>query len=358
MLKFAVLGAGAGGQTMSAILSSQGYSVRLYDIDKAKIARLKELGVIVSTGMIEAEGSPDLITDVLEEAVDGVDVIMVVSTTDAHAQIAQACKPYLHDGELFILTPGHCGGALEVAGILRGKNGCGKDILIAETGDLLYACRCYEIGRPFQSGIKSSVKISALPASDTDKVMEVLGPVFPVLRPVSSVLETGFEGGGAMLHPLPTVMNINKMDLGEPYDYYMEGITPHVARLIEECDKERVAVCKALGLDVLPEAESLVRMYKLEPKDDLYSLIQSIEPYKGLKNPTTTTHRFLVEDTMNGLVPLASVGKELGVKTPVMDSFITLASIICDRDFASEGRTAEKLGFAGKTAEQIREMVK
>ena len=65
-----------------------------------------------------------------------------------------------------------------------------------------------------------------------------------------------------------------------------------------------------------------------------------------------------IEDTMNGLVPLASVGKALGVKTPIMDAFITLASIICGRDFASEGRTAEKLGFAGKTAAEIREMVK
>lgn len=29
-----------------------------------------------------------------------------------------------------------------------------------------------------------------------------------------------------MLHPIPSLMNINKMDLGESYDYYMEGITP------------------------------------------------------------------------------------------------------------------------------------
>jgi opine dehydrogenase len=358
MLRFAVLGAGAGGQSMAAILSEQGYPVKLYDIDREKIAALKSMKTITVSGKIEACGTPDLITDQLEEAVTDVDIIMVVTTTDAHAQLARDCAPYLHDGELFILTPGHCGGALEVAGILRGENGCGKDILIAETGDLLYACRCYEVGKPLHTGLKSSVKLSAFPASDTSRVMDVLGPVFPMLRAVDSVLETGFEGGGAMLHPLPTVMNINKMDLGEPYDYYMEGITPHVAEIIEACDKERVAVCKALGLDVLPEAEALVKMYKLEPKDSFYDLIQSIEPYKGLKNPTSTKHRFLVEDTMNGLVPLASVGKALGVKTPIMDAFITLASIICGRDFASEGRTAEKLGFAGKTAAEIREMVK
>ena len=41
-LKFAVIGAGAGGQTMAAYLASQNYYVTLYDHDKAKIARLNE----------------------------------------------------------------------------------------------------------------------------------------------------------------------------------------------------------------------------------------------------------------------------------------------------------------------------
>ena len=37
MLKFAIIGAGAGGQSMAAILTSKGYIAKLYDIDKEKI---------------------------------------------------------------------------------------------------------------------------------------------------------------------------------------------------------------------------------------------------------------------------------------------------------------------------------
>lgn len=36
MLKFAIIGAGAGGQSMAAILTSKGYIAKLYDIDKEK----------------------------------------------------------------------------------------------------------------------------------------------------------------------------------------------------------------------------------------------------------------------------------------------------------------------------------
>ena len=161
-----------------------------------------------------------------------------------------------------------------------------------------------------------------------------------------------------MLHPIPSLMNVNKMDLGESYDYYMEGITPHIADIISACDKERVAVCRALGVDALDLISMLTKTYKLEKKDNLYDLIQSIESYKALRNPTNTKHRFIVEDTMSGLVPLASVGRSLGIATPMMDSFINIASAVCGRDFWTEGRTAEKLGLAGKTAAEIQDMVR
>ena len=47
----------------------------------------------------------------------------------------------------------------------------------------------------------------------------------------------------------------------------------------------------------------------------------------------------------------------LGVETPVMDSFILIASIICGRDFKKEGRTVDKLGLEGKTLEEIYAMI-
>ena len=119
MLKFAIIGAGAGGQSMAAILTSKGYIAKLYDIDKEKIHRLQELKTIKVTGVIACEAAPAVITDRIDEVMDDVDVIMVVSTTDAHRSIAYACKPYLKDGQIVMLNPGHCGGALEIANILR-----------------------------------------------------------------------------------------------------------------------------------------------------------------------------------------------------------------------------------------------
>jgi opine dehydrogenase len=169
-------------------------------------------------------------------------------------------------------------------------------------------------------------------------------------------LETGFSGGGAMLHPIPSYMNINKIDAGESFDYYMEGITPSIAKLISAADKERLAVCKALGLNVPTLAETLKRMYNLE-YDDLFELIQHNKPYEGVKSPASAGHRFMVEDVACGIVPLASIGCELGVETPVLDAFIEIACVVSGRNYKAEGRTAEKLGLKGKTLEEIYKMI-
>ena len=49
-LRFAVLGAGAGGQTMAAFLAEKGYPVRLYDHNLTRIQQLQALKTIRATG--------------------------------------------------------------------------------------------------------------------------------------------------------------------------------------------------------------------------------------------------------------------------------------------------------------------
>lgn len=356
-LKFSVLGAGAGGQSMAAILSSQGYSVKLYDNNSSKIETLKQRGSIQLSGKITCEGRPELITDVLADALSDVDVIMIATTTDAHKALANECAPYLRDGQILLLNPGHVCGALEVSHIIRDIHHCTADIVIGECSDLMYSCRVLEVGSIFHSGLKSRTEVATLPSADIGHLMEKLQPIFPNLVAAKNILETGFEGSGAMLHPIPSFMNVNHTDRGERYDYYIEGITPSIAKLVSQCDQERLAVCRALGLNVPSLVENLQHIYGLE-QDDLYDLLQHNNAYKGLNSPPNIQHRFFTEDTLCGIVPLASVGAMLGVKTPIMDSFIQIASVICGRDFLAEGRNAESLGLVGKSPEEIQALVR
>lgn len=354
--KFAVLGAGAGGQAMAAILAHRGCYVTLYDINPVRIEELQRLKTLESSGKITCTGTPNLITTDIAAAVKDVDAIMVCTTTDGHRDVACRLAPLLRDGQIILLNPGHVGGAMEVTNILRNEYKCKAKLIIAEAADLMYACRLPENGHPYHSGVKNVTEVAALPASDTAELLERLLPSFPNLKAAHSVLETGFEGGGAMLHPVPTLMNLVRTEAGQPYDYYMEGITPGVAKLVSRCDAERVAVCRALGLNARSLVHTLQEIYGLT-QEDLYELLQNNKAYVGVKSPMSLDHRFLVEDTLCGLVPLASIGRQLGVETPIMDAYIDIASIVTGRDFRADGRTAEHLGLTGKTAAEIRASV-
>ena len=64
-----------------------------------------------------------------------------------------------------------------------------------------------------------------------------------------------------------------------------------------------------------------------------------------IKSPPSLDHRYIREDIGYGLVPMAEIGRLLGIKTPVMDALITLASTALGVDFRVEGLTLEKMGL-------------
>lgn len=181
-LRFAVLGAGAGGQTMAAFLAEKGYPVRLYDHNLTRIQQLQTLRTIRVTGKWTCQGTPEQITASLPQALEGADIILVVTTTDAHGAIARQCAPYLRDGQIILLNPGHVGGALEVRHILQEELACPARVIITETGDLMYACRMVQEGEIFQSGIKQHVAVAALPLPTRPCLMKS-GSDFPLSSP-------------------------------------------------------------------------------------------------------------------------------------------------------------------------------
>lgn len=338
---------------MAAILSAAGYAVRLHDINEKLVSQLHKLDGIEVTGKLTAKGKPEVITTDYAEVMEGADVVMITTTADAHETVGKAIQPYVRDGQVIMLNPGLMGGALILSQILRGGDAA-PSVYIGEALDLMYACRMEAVGRIFHSGVKKSVVAAAVPAKDIIRLMEILKPVFPCLTAAENMLYTSLDMGGPILHVIPTLMNINRMDTGKAYDYYIEGITPHIADLMEEADRERAAVCAALRVEMPALQAWMEDCYNIKG-ENLYDCIQKNEAYRGVKSPMNLKHRFIAEEIHAGFVPLASIARELGITTPVIDAFIQMAHVMTGIDYWTEGRTAEKFGFAGLSAEEMRQ---
>jgi opine dehydrogenase len=352
---YTVIGAGHGGKAMAAHLALMGLRVTLYNRTLDHIAALKARGGV---DLESAEGGPHgfarlaLITSDLQEALQEAQMVMVVVPSSAHADIARAAAPFLSEGQVIVLHPGRTCGAIEFAKVLR-DNGCTADVTISEAETFIYASRSDGPAQARIFRIKDAVPLAALPAFRTAKVLEAIHPAYPQFIDGGNVLQTGMNNMGAIFHPALTLLNCGWIEATHgDYQFYIDGVTPSVARVLEVLDRERVTVASSLGLRARTGLEWLQMAYNTVG-EDLHEAIHNQPGYYGIKAPSTLNHRYIFEDVPMSLVPIASLGERFGVSVRGMDAIIRLACIIHRTDYWRRGRTVDKLGIGDLSVSEL-----
>ena len=77
-LSFAVIGAGHGGKALAAHLAVKGFSVNLYNRTLSRIKPIIKMKGIELEGEVKGFGRLGCVTDDIEKAISGIDVIMIV----------------------------------------------------------------------------------------------------------------------------------------------------------------------------------------------------------------------------------------------------------------------------------------
>jgi opine dehydrogenase len=356
MPSFCVLGAGHGGTAMAGHLSLLGCRVNLFNRTKARILPVQERGGIDVRGVVSGFAPLNIITSDPAEAIFGVDILMVVVPATGHAEMAGLIAPHLKDGQIIVLNPGRTGGALEVSQVIR-KNNPAVRPFIAEAQTLLYASRVTNPGQVHIYGIKNSVPVATLPAYHITDVLPMIRKALPQFVPGDNVLKTSMDNIGAVFHPAITVLNAGRIeDTHGDFEYYVEGVTPAVASVLEAIDRERVEVANALGIRANTAREWLYLAYDA-PGKTLFDAMRANTGYNGIKAPGVINHRYITEDVPTSLVPIVSIGEMLGVPTPAMRAMIYLASAMHGIDYWSEGRTVDRLGIEHLSVKDIRFLV-
>ena len=354
----AIVGAGIGGLYLVAELGHLGFRLRLHDLDDAKLADVRTRGGIdvEDKGLAPIEHA----TADLRTAVDGADVIVLCTGGNAQETVARALAPLLRDGQIILLIQGNTGGSLVVRRAIDAA-GCRAAIDVAEMDNYPYSN--WRLGptsiRPIVR--KRWLQIAAFPGTRGAAVFARLAPLFPTAVVAPTVIHTGFTNANAMLHVANCVANATKIERGESYKFYAEGVTPAVARLYEAINAERVAVAAALGATVPTLPDWFERTYGVRGAD----LVETCRllttnpdgPYQATGTPKTLEHKFVVEDVPTGLVPMAALGAAAGVATPALGALIEVAQRLLGRPLTAEARSLERLGLAGRDAAGIRRIV-
>ncbi len=351
-----VAGAGNGGMAMAAHLSLLGCRVNIFNRSKERIQLIQCNNGIHVSGKIEGFAKINVITTDVGEALAKTDIVMIVIPATGHRDMARLLAPHFTDGQIIILNPGRTGGVLEFVQTLR-QIKVFTQLFIAEAQSLIYAARVVDPGQVHIFEIKNSVPIATLPAYHIPDILAVVRKVFPQFIPGDDVLKTSLNNIGSVFHPALAILNSAWIeDAHGEFEFYHQGASRAVARILEELDAERVAVAAALGVQAMTAKEWLYSAYGATG-DDLYAALQANRAYSGIKAPNRLDHRYITEDVPMSLVPLAALGDQLKIPVPTINAFIHIASVLHNRDYRAEGRTIDRLGLEGLTVQQIRLLV-
>jgi len=319
---------------MAAYLALKGYETALYTHDPVKAGQLA--GPFTLTGCLQGTATPGLVSTDIGAVIAGAPLVMVTTPAQNHPAIAAALAPWLADGQSVVLNPGRTMGTYAFTQALA-QAGCRARIVVGETDTFMFTCRAPQPGRPMLNGIKAVVAVAAHNPADTHGLVTLMQEPFPNVIAAPGVAHTGLSNVGMIFHPLPTLLNMARIEQGQPYQHYLDGITPRIADLLMKADGERLAVAAALGVTVPSAPQWLQMTYGVEG-EGLYGLLQANKAYRGIMGPHDLSTRYIYEDVPTGCVPVSALGDRLGVETPMLDAVITMADTLAGCDFMATGR--------------------
>jgi opine dehydrogenase len=368
--KVAVLGAGNGGLTFAGDLALAGHTVNLWEPPQFKqnIEPIQKAGYIEMAGATRnGHGKLNIVTTNVEEALSGVEVVLVTSPSYGHVFFAEAIAPHLEDGQMITLNPNYTLGSVEFANALKNKGVDLNRVMLGSVGILVYSTRKYLGSKVFCDGVKAKIPFSAFPAKNTAKMLSVLNEIYPeddgqrgILVDSVNELKVSLENINLYLHPQMMILKAVDCELGE--EPYLKADRSNAVRALSKAmNRESMEITKSFGMepwsqeylhDVLnypywlkrPRDADMPEWVKPENQPAEYGAGRGFNFLKG---------RYITEDIPYGLVPISQLGDMVGISTPCIDAVIDISSAISETDYRKTGRTLEKLGLAGMNKTEL-----
>ena len=342
-----------------AELVQAGHDVALWNRSAATLAPFQKIGGVEYEGVLGVGlARPRLMTGDLAQALEGTEAIVCTLPTFSHAAVARALAAADMRSDIpIVLNPGHTGGALE----FRAAFGRSPLPPIAEFSTLTYVARKLQPHRVTVTGRAKQVRAAALPGGDA--ALEAARRLFPSATPVRDVMASSLSNMNMVLHPPGAILAAAWVEAkAGDFTFYVEGMTPGVARVMKALDRERLAVAKAYGHDLPNLVEEMQAIGTVEASvrdtDDYAAAIAGGAANSRIKAPGSLDHRYYLEDFGHGLLPFIAFAEIAGVPVPTAEALFRLAETLTGKNYRETGRTAAAMGIAGLDAKALRALVR
>lgn len=340
-----IVGAGNAAHSLACYLASHGFSPHMLVRSPEKVQGLMQRLTIKSVGKLEGNFSVVQVVTEAKKVLDQCNTIFIATTTDAYQQLGERLAPYLTPQHTVILF------SSKFAGVVEFKNAISPTCTRRNTmpslieTDTIFASRVQDDESVWIRGIKNWTLYSSWNCSQTAKTGSTMRRFFPGLSAAENIVQRGLTDFGALAHPITMIANMNNVDRNTGFLFYYEGFTENTIVLMERLEDEFQKIAKAYRTSLIPMKDLLNRYYGCDTSGGLLEAMRSVPNYSVSKAPGTLQHRFIEEDVASSLVPVQQLAVKAGLRTPMIDSIVNMATILLNRDFASDGRTLGKLGW-------------
>ncbi len=354
-MKVAILGSGNGALAEAFEWSRAGHDIYMFDFPQfdKQVAAITKAGGIYSEGMMEGFQPVKYAGHDIELVLKGADLVFAVGPAYATEPFGKACAPYAEKGQIFVVCPSSCMGAILFKNAL-GLSVEDHSVIVADTSTLPYAVRIIADGKiAVYNRLGGGVLLATLPSSKNDMVYDLLKPVHGCVEKAKNIFQTCLQNANPMLHPCITTLNAARIEGPDDFFFYEEGVTPGVGRLLKAIDDERIQLGKALGLEIENDPHISIRQGYLteESYDHGYSKAPG---FMGIKAQTQLDYRYYNEDAGFGLVLWVDLADRLGLELPNVRAMLQIVSSIMGRDYKAEkARTLDTLGLAGYSITEL-----
>lgn len=346
-MRVAVIGAGNSGCAQSIKLIQNGHQVNLiktshslHDDNFEYLLKTGEISCLDTTdGNREFTLKPSMITRDLEEGLEDAEVVMVLTQSLQHRDLAKKIGPLLKEGQIVFIIPGNMG-STQFA-----KHSVGKHVVYVEGESTPYDARIIAPGKVeiLFKNVRNAVSFLNKKDEQYLPVVTSLFGTHKYLR--TNIIETTMHNPNMIVHTVGSIMSASRIEYAKgQFWMYREAFSPSVWGLIEKLDEEKKQVIKAYGGE---HVISYLDACKWRNEENLY--VDSLEVFRnyaatgGPKGPEDLNTRYIYEDVPMELCMLERLSEYKGLHTPIASALITIASALKNTDYRAQGYSIEEV---------------
>jgi opine dehydrogenase len=191
--------------------------------------------------------------------------------------------------------------------------------------------------------VRNRVDLCTVPDTQATNGLDLCQTLFGKrFQPRDGLLAISLSNLNPQNHLGIALCNITRMERGEDWSQG-QNVTPKVGRLLEQLDVERLAIAKAMNLDVKTIFEHFHQSFHV-PTAPVSEMNQQMHTrgYGGL-GPKTADSRYVTEDVPYGLQVTATLGRLVEQPADLHEAGIKIFSAMYGRDFAQENELLQAL---------------